>query len=136
MEIGSFLRAIRELKEIKLYHQTTEKKTSINFKPYALKGSDDYVGFGLSIIQGDAKYSIPFTFEESYVLEEYLKFVLNHIFSATYAEDKKREAEYFDKKNGTQGKSQAKSSNKNPKVAEDDFEEDEEKIEVDEEDLF
>ena len=33
--------------------------------------------------------------DESYLIEEYLKFVLGHFFSADYAEDKKKRAENF-----------------------------------------
>jgi hypothetical protein len=134
-EIGGFLRTLREAKPCKFVHRTADGKiTNITFGTYNAKDSDVLAGFGLSIVQGDTKFSIPFTLDETYLLEEYLKYVLSHFFDAIYSEDKQRAAEY-NKKN------EAKSSpKKEPKKEEpaDDFgqEDDSPQEEEDEADLF
>lgn len=98
MEIGGLLRSLKELKEAKFIHTTPESKTNITFGPYNKKDSDELAGFGMRIYKGEESFSVPFSLDEAYLLEEYLKYVLTHFFDAIYSEDKKRAAEYAEKK--------------------------------------
>lgn len=103
MELGAFLRTIRELKESKFFHTNPQKKTTINFAPYKPKDGNDFVGFGFrATVQEQGKdnetFSIPFSFEEANILEEFFKNALRHFFDAIYSEDKARAKTYAENK--------------------------------------
>ena len=104
-EIGAFLDVLNNNRDYSTFHKTKEGNTSINFKPYFVMEGDAKVqkGFGLYIgkLGDDKKVSnswlMPFNFGEAQVLKSYFDFVLRHIFSATYAEDKKKYQDRIDK---------------------------------------
>ncbi len=102
-EVGDILQAIRTNGGVSFFHKTPDKTTTITFKHYRIaskeEGKPDRVGFGLGIKQGSQEWKIGFTLGSAEALSEYLKFGLTHIFSANYAEDKKRAAEYANKTN-------------------------------------
>jgi len=84
------------------YHHESEKQSlKITFSAYEDKDSGEVKGLSISVLQtlkADSEknsYSFWAGVDESYLIEEYLKFVLGHFFSADYAEDKKKRAENF-----------------------------------------
>jgi hypothetical protein len=88
-EIGALLDVLNRQVEYGTFHRNGETSTSIKFYPYKRKDSDVIVGYGLSLKRGELSMAIGFTFAEAEVLKEFLKFALEHIFSAKYAESKK-----------------------------------------------
>lgn len=109
-EIGSFLEAFEKNTSFATVHsfekEGVKEYTNIKLAPYMAKVAkknddddkeDEFVtvqkGFGLTVSKGkeDNKIALllPINFGEVQVLKEYLKFVLNHCFSAIYAADKK-----------------------------------------------
>jgi hypothetical protein len=97
-EIGGLLRSLRELREVKFLHTSKDSKTNIIFGPYNQKDTEIIAGFGLSLFKGDEAWRVPFTLDEAYLLEEYLKYALTHFFDAIYSDDKQRAAAYTKKK--------------------------------------
>lgn len=87
------------------YHHESEKQSlKITFSAYEDKDSGEVKGLSISVSQTlkqskeQTGYSFWAGLDESYLIEEYLKFVLGHFFAADYAEDKKKRAESL--KNG------------------------------------
>lgn len=103
-EIGKFLRTLEKNKEASGFHGGYEgNKQQYFFKPYFDKENETMQkGFSLSFIkhQGSDKisFNIGFDLDEARTIKEYLIFVLNHIFSAIYAADKKASLERIKKK--------------------------------------
>lgn len=126
MEIGGLLRSLKELKEAKFIHTTPESKTNITFGPYNKKDSDELAGFGMRIYKGEESFSVPFSLDEAYLLEEYLKYVLTHFFNAIYYEDKKRAAEYAEKKASVSPITKQEEKKEAPKAVESDDDDDSE----------
>ena len=84
------------------YHHESEKQSlKISFSAYEDKDSGEVKGLSISVLQTVKEnseknsYSFWAGLDESYLIEEYLKFVLGHFFSADYAEDKKKRAENY-----------------------------------------
>lgn len=92
-EIGAFLDVLNRNVEYSTVHTTKDTTVSIKFSPYI---TDEKVqkGYGLSIFKKtkegkEQRFLIGFTFAEASVLKSYFDFVLRHIFSAEYAQEKK-----------------------------------------------
>lgn len=100
-------------REFKGYHSNAKGSTQITFKEY--KRGTDLVGLSLSVkktvTEGkvETSFVMGFSFAEAVTLREYLKFTLEHAFSALYAEDKERAKAYAKKK-----EDEAKADNSNP----------------------
>jgi len=81
------------------HHESAKQSLKITFSAYEDKESGEVKGLSISVSQtvkeGAEKNSYSFWagVDESYLIEEYLKFVLGHFFAADYAEDKKKRAE-------------------------------------------
>jgi hypothetical protein len=81
------------------HHESAKQSLKITFSAYEDKTTGEVKGLSISVLQtvkeGSEKNSYSFWagVDESYLIEEYLKFVLGHFFSADYAEDKKKRAE-------------------------------------------
>lgn len=92
-EAGGILRAIEQKEEFpSAYHSFPGGSTQISFKPYEKDGS--FSGFGLSVLRkkdgSESRFLLGFSPSESIVIREFLKFALEHCFSAIYSADKKR----------------------------------------------
>lgn len=79
----------RQKGAVKLFHNTGEITSSIQFYVYNKKDTDIPAGIALSVSKGEKKASVPFTFGEAFLLYNWLQFALNRIFAADYAEQKK-----------------------------------------------
>lgn len=119
-EIGGILSVINDLKQPALktdkatlipvrreqsYHHESEKQScKIKFAPYIAQDGFTVVGLSISVNQTDKKttentsYSFWAAPDEFTLVEEYLKFTLDHFFSADYSAKKKARDEKF--KNG------------------------------------
>lgn len=81
------------------HHESAKQSLKITFSAYEDKESGEVKGLSISVLQtvkeGAEKNSYSFWagVDESYLVEAYLKFVLEHFFAADYAEDKKKRAE-------------------------------------------
>lgn len=82
------------------YHHESEKQSlKITFSAYEDKDSGEVKGLSISVLQTVKEnseknsYSFWAGIDESYLIEEHLKFILEHFFAAAYAEEKKRRAE-------------------------------------------
>ena len=102
-EIGSLIDALKRNVEYSTVHQSKDATTQIWFAPYLVGEGDARVqrGYGLRVSKKtkdgqEFKFLMPFNFGEGQLLQTYLDFVLRHIFSADYAEQKKRYKEKLD----------------------------------------
>ncbi len=97
-EIGSFIHAIRTKKKANFYHSFGEENCSGSLSYYLIKaqkeGDTDKDGFGIQIKKGELTYQVGLTTGSAEKLMEYLRFALDHIFSAIYAADKKQAEEF------------------------------------------
>lgn len=97
-EIGDFIQAIRNKSEAKFYHSFGDDTTTGTLKYYIVpaktEGQRDKEGFGIKVKRGDVEYKVGLTLGAAERLMEYLRFALDHIFSAIYAADKKDAEEY------------------------------------------
>lgn len=89
MEAAGFLDALRNNRELKLFHSTEANKTGINFVPYKNKDGVQ-IGFSLSVRQGSDSYLVGFFFPECMQIEQWMVFALDRFNQAAYAEKKKR----------------------------------------------
>lgn len=105
-EVGAMIYAIENTTKCSFFHSSKDATSAINFGPYALKDTQEIKGFSLMITKtiGEEKdiCKIGFTFGEVTLLREYLKFCLDHCFSAIYSSDKKKYDDY--KKNEASNK--------------------------------
>ena len=114
-EIGGILSVIDSLKaplystdkatlkpkrrEQSYHHESAKQSLKITFSAYEDKVTGEVKGLSISVLQTVKEsseknnYSFWAGVDESYLIEEYLKFVLGHFFAADYAEDKKKRAE-------------------------------------------
>jgi hypothetical protein len=114
-EIGGILAVIDSLKsplystdkatlkpkrrEQSYHHESAKQSLKITFSAYEDKTTGEVKGLSISVLQTVKEsseknsYSFWAGVDESYLIEEYLKFVLGHFFAADYAEDKKKRAE-------------------------------------------
>ena len=95
-EIGAFLDVLQRNVEYSTVHTTKDGTTQIWFAPYVVEadGVKTQKGYGLRVARKssdgkESKFLMPFNFGEAAALKVYLDFVLRHIFSADYAEEKK-----------------------------------------------
>jgi hypothetical protein len=96
------------------YHTVNNNSTKIAFLPYTDKGTGELKGLSLSVKKTttgenpvDLSFLIGFTFAEAVLLREYLKFALEHVFSAIYSADKKQAEDYKKKKDAAAKEGQA-----------------------------
>lgn len=107
-EIGGFIRVIRTKRELSSFHSFDSNNTTISFKYYALDTQDGKKKEGFSFSVGKTasgvktQVTLSLSLDQAETLMEYLRFALDHIFSAIYAADKKRNEEYFKKQNDKQ----------------------------------
>ena len=89
-EVGALIRALRTDGEFTFIHDFEGNKTSGSCKFYKNeKGGRTYYGFGFSVKKGDREVKVPIGLGDGELIMEYLRFALDHIFSADYAVDKK-----------------------------------------------
>lgn len=107
-EIGSIINSIEKNVEFKTVHKSDKFTTNISFSPYLKDGKQ--LGFGLSIYRQDGEekesFLIGFNFSELVVLREWLKFALQHCFTAIYSVDKKEAEDYQKRKEADASKQQ------------------------------
>ena len=98
-EAGALIEAVRNKARTDFFHQFDNENTTGSFSYYRIepKTPKDKVkeGFGFSVKRGEDEYKVGFTLGAAERFMEFLKFALNHIFSAEYAARKKRDEEYF-----------------------------------------
>lgn len=107
-EIAQFIDVIERGADFEkaLYHTNGESSSQINFTKMRNKvqqggkwvDAEGYKGYVLYVNKGEDKISIGLTFSEAVELREYLKFALNHIFTALYSESIKEAKEYRERK--------------------------------------
>ncbi len=117
-EAAGIVRAIRTGGEFKFYHSFQDVVTSGSYSFYSIdqEGKAPRTGFGLKVSKDGTEYKVGFTEDTAERLKLYLEFALDHIFSADYAEDKAKAAEYLAKKEGGQATT-AKPTQKQPSPA-------------------
>lgn len=103
-EAAGIVRAIRTGGEFKFYHSFQDVVTSGSYSFYSIdqEGKAPRTGFGLKVSKDGVEYKVGFTEDTAERLKMYLEFALDHIFTADYAEDKAKAAEYLAKKEGGQ----------------------------------
>jgi len=79
-EIGGFICAIETYTKFSAYHQFDDNSTSIMLSPYTKKSGDKAFSFGLTRNSAN-KFGMGLEMSEAYLLAQYLKFVLNKIFT-------------------------------------------------------
>ena len=81
----------RQKGQAKFYHKTPDSTAQISFGPYPNPpvGNEPAKGIGLSVSKDGKRGALPLTFPEAYLLSEWLKWALTHIFNGDYAEYKK-----------------------------------------------
>ncbi len=96
-EIGAFLDVLQRNVEYSTVHTTKDSTVQIWFAPYFVGEGENKVqkGYGLRVSKKtkdgvETKLLLPFNFGEAATLKVYFDFVLRHIFSAEYAEEKKQ----------------------------------------------
>lgn len=102
-ELAGILYAIENKTEFKFYHSFGESVTTGSFVHWSKDGRS---GFGLSVKKGEDIFRVSFAYESATKLREYLKFALEHIFSAIYSSDKKDAEEFAKKKQERQAAAQ------------------------------
>ncbi len=85
-EVGAILRAIRTDSEFKFFHDFGGNKVSGSLKYWQTEKSR---GFGVNVTKGDKPIRVSLSLGDAELMAEYLRFALDHIFSADYAADKK-----------------------------------------------
>lgn len=94
-ETADLLRAIRNSGECSFYHTFEGNSTTGSFRYYEVeRDGKKKSGFGLTVKKDSDEFKVGFTLGSAERLSEYLKFALDHIFSADYAADKKQSEEY------------------------------------------
>ncbi len=89
-EIGGFINAIRTRGEYSFYHNFGNPPTTGSLKHYVQESEKGKrTGFVLNVNNGEKKYTLGLSTGEAEALMEYLRFALDHIFSADYSADKK-----------------------------------------------
>lgn len=110
-ELGAMLDCFDSNREFSTVHATESYNTGIKLAPYITDkdGSKVQRGFGLFINKSSKgenankeSFLLTINFGEAKLISEYIKFVLDHCFSAIYSADQKEYKERQDKKNGTQ----------------------------------
>lgn len=112
-EVGEFIHAISGHDACKFYHSFNKEVTTGNFAYYEKEfngktGPVKTRGFGFSVKKGELAARIGFSLGAAERLSQYLQFVLDHIHSAIYVQDKKEFEEYLKKKEGNKPKSVVK----------------------------
>lgn len=96
-ELGAFLNVIEKKTKFNTVHKSESGSRIINFDPYYIDSEDGkkvLKGYSLSTILGANSFKSSFNLNEARIFQEWIKFVLDHCFSAIYSEDKKRALEY------------------------------------------
>jgi hypothetical protein len=109
-ECGAIIRAIETNSAgvPAMIHKNDNGSKTVRFGQWPAKdaqGNGEFKGWSVSVLAKDkdgkeTKISCSLSFDEVIVIREYLKFALVHIFSAIYADDKKRAKEYAEKRDG------------------------------------
>ena len=119
-EAAGMVRAIRTGGAFDFFHQFGDyPATSGSLSFYSIDGAagkPPTTGFGLKVKKENQEYKVGFTEDSAERLKLYLEFALDHIFTADYAEDKAKAAEYLAKKEGGQATT-AKPTQKQPSPA-------------------
>lgn len=102
-EVGGLLRAVRNNSKYGFYHSFDNKVTTGNFTFYSIEGTKDgkpitNTGFGLTIKKDTEERKVGMKTDMAESFAEYLVFCLNKVYSAIYAEDKKKAEEFAAKK--------------------------------------
>lgn len=98
-EVGGIIHSIRVCGTTKFYHNSPTGVTTGQFSYYELGEAPNVKrGFGISLKRDEIPYKVGLTEGSAERLMEYLKFALEHIFSADYAKDKAAAKERFEKK--------------------------------------
>jgi hypothetical protein len=101
-ETGAIIESVRNKNQTSFYHQFDGGATTGSFSYYRIepKTSKDKVreGFGFKVKKGDLELKVGFTLGSAERLMEFLKFSLDHVFSAEYSVEKKKNEEYLKKK--------------------------------------
>jgi hypothetical protein len=93
-EAGAIIHAIENKDNFDFFHSFGDKKVRGSFKYYSIQSENGLKqGFGLIITRDELKTKVGFQMGQAYALREYLKFALDHIFSAIYSVDKKEAEE-------------------------------------------
>jgi hypothetical protein len=102
-EAAGIIRAVRTRNNANFYHKFKDTNTAIHFTHYKIEpkqeGDKAREGFGLTVKQTvgsnpENVVKVGFSLDSAERLLEYLRFALNHIFSADYSLDKKRALEF------------------------------------------
>lgn len=103
-EAADVIHAVAGHTSCKFYHQFNGENTIGGFsyweKEYTGKDGKPgkSQGFGLSVKKGEIQIKIGFSLGAAERLSQYLRFALDHMHSAIYAQDKKEAEEYLKKK--------------------------------------
>lgn len=115
-EAGDFIHAIRNKTSSNFYHSFGDDKCTGSLTYYYIEpkqeGAKAREGFGLRTNKNGVEYKVGFTNGAAERLMEYLKFALNHVFSAIYAADKKQAEEYLKAKEDKEKAAKAAASPK------------------------
>lgn len=79
----------RQKGSVKFFHTSDAGAAQISYGVYNDKDGNPK-GIALGVSKGDKKLSIPFTFGEAVLLNEWFRFALSRIFTADFAEAKKK----------------------------------------------
>lgn len=101
-EIASIISLFERGNDFSTVHRSSSGNVSISFAKWIDKASGEHRGFGFFAtkeFEGQKNsFSIGFRLGEDVQLREFLKFSLEHIFTASYSEDKRRAKEQFEKR--------------------------------------
>ncbi len=101
-EVGAVIEAIRNKGQTSFYHQFDGAVTTGSFNYYSIEpkvaGGKAKVGFGLKVKKDNMELKVGFTLGSAERFMEFLRFSLDHIFSAEYSAEKKRNEEYLKNK--------------------------------------
>jgi len=103
-ELGGLLNLIERNAPFKAYHKSDKGEVSINAAPYVKKDTEIKDGITLSVVPkgSETKFGFWFNANEARLFRSYIEFVLEHIFSAEYAEQKKQAKDRLARKEAQQ----------------------------------
>lgn len=137
IELADIIYAFNSNQKVSFFHDGGNQKSQIIFAPRFKKekkgnkwvDTNEQVGFGLAIYKSEEGqedkelFVFTFSFGEAQYFIEYLKFSLEHIFSAMYSEAKLAAENFSNKGKGkSKGKGRGKASKKEEETIEEDLE--------------